>query len=238
MLNLLSGLIAVIFAVKGDLTLAAFFVLLGIFFDFFDGFFARILNVSGELGKQLDSLADMVTSGVAPAIIMYKLLESTQGNTSSFTVVSWISTDDKTIYLLPFFGLLLALAAAYRLANFNMDTRQTSSFIGLPTPAMALVIVSLPLIVSFSNYEIALNLIQNKYVLITITLILSYLMNANIPLFSLKFKNFGLKDNLVVYIFLLVCVLLLVFLQFVAIPLIILIYVVLSVVQNLIPTKN
>lgn len=237
-MNLLSGLIAVIFAIKGDITFAAFFALLGIFFDFFDGFFARLLNVSGELGKQLDSLADMVTSGVAPAIIMYKLLESTQDSTLFITVGSWIPVDDKTIYLLPFFGLLLALAAAYRLANFNIDTRQTSSFIGLPTPAMTLVIVSLPLIQTYSNQLFALELIQNKYVLISLTVLLSYLMNANIPLFSLKFKNFGLKDNLIVYIFLLVCILLLVFLQFVAIPLIILIYVILSVIQNVSSKKS
>ncbi len=237
-MNLLSGLIAVIFAIKGDITFAAFFALLGIFFDFFDGFFARLLNVSGELGKQLDSLADMVTSGVAPAIIMYKLLESTQDSTLFITVGSWIPVDDKTNYLLPFFGLLLALAAAYRLANFNIDTRQTSSFIGLPTPAMTLVIVSLPLIQTYSNQLFALELIQNKYVLISLTVLLSYLMNANIPLFSLKFKNFGLKDNLIVYIFLLVCILLLVFLQFVAIPLIILIYVILSVIQNVSSKKS
>ncbi|MCF6350797.1 MAG: CDP-alcohol phosphatidyltransferase family protein [Flavobacteriaceae bacterium] len=227
-----------IFAIKGDLTFAAFFVLLGIFFDFFDGFVARLLNVQGELGKQLDSLADMVTSGVVPGVLMYKLLEKSQEHTLWFkklscTVGSWVPVDDKTIYLFPFIGLLITLAAAYRLANFNIDERQTSSFIGLPTPAMALVIISLPLIQMYSDNSVALYWIQNKYALITITVISSILMNINIPLFSLKFKNFGIKDNAIVYIFLLVSILLLIFLQVVAIPLIILTYVLLSIIQNL-----
>ena len=132
--------------------------------------------MQGELGKQLDSLADMVTSGVAPAMIMFKMLEASQENTVwynklSCTVGSWAPIDEKTIYFFPYIGLLLALAAAYRLANFNIDERQTSSFIGLPTPAMALVVISLPLIQMYSDNALALNLIQNKYVLIAIRLI-------------------------------------------------------------------
>ncbi|HIP26491.1 MAG TPA: phosphatidylserine synthase, partial [Flavobacteriaceae bacterium] len=167
-MNLFSGLIAVIFALKGDLALASFFILLGIIFDFFDGFAARILNVSGELGKQLDSLADAVTSGVAPAMIMYKLLEQSQNQTEwyqdfSSSVGSWIPTDDKTIYFFPFIGLLIAIAAVYRLANFNIDTRQSNSFIGVPTPAMTMVIAALPLIIVYSDIDVAVNLAQNKY---------------------------------------------------------------------------
>jgi len=228
----------VTFALKGDLTFASFFILLGILFDFFDGFFARLLNVSGELGKQLDSLSDLVTSGVAPAMIMYKLLEKSQEQTQwyqklSSTVGSWVPVDDKTIYFFPFIGLLIALAAAYRLANFNIDERQTSSFIGLPTPAMTLVIASIPLIQMYSNNLIALDLSQNKYVLIGITIVFSLLMNANLPLFSLKFKNYAFKDNVIVYIFLLVSIILIVLLQFVAIPLIIIFYVLISIVQNM-----
>lgn len=193
-MNLFSGLIAVIFALKGDLALASFFILLGIIFDFFDGFAARILNVSGELGKQLDSLADAVTSGVAPAMIMYKLLEQSQNQTEwyqdfSSSVGSWIPTDDKTIYFFPFIGLLIAIAAVYRLANFNIDTRQSNSFIGVPTPAMTMVIAALPLIIVYSDIDVAVNLAQNKYVLIAITIIFSVLMNTELPLFSLKFKT-------------------------------------------------
>ena len=238
LLNLFSGLVAVVFALKGELTLASFFILLGILFDFFDGFAARLLNVSGELGKQLDSLADAVTSGVAPAMIMYKLLEKSQEQTQwyqdlSSTVGSWLPLDDQTIYYFPFIGLLIAVAAVYRLANFNIDERQTSSFIGLPTPAMTLVVASIPLIQMYSSNLIALNLSQNKYVLIGVTIICSLLMNANLPLFSLKFKNFSFKDNAIVYIFLLISIILLISLQFVAIPIIITIYVLLSILQNI-----
>jgi len=238
-MNLFSGLIAVIFALKGDLALASFFILLGIIFDFFDGFAARLLNVSGELGKQLDSLADLVTSGVAPAMIMYKLLEKSQNQTEwyqefSSTIGSWVPTDDKTVYFFPFLGLLIALAAAYRLANFNIDTRQSNSFIGVPTPAMTMVIAALPLIIAYSNIDLAVNLSQNKYILIAITIIFSFLMNAELPLFALKFKTFKFKDNILVYSFLAFSLILIILLQFVAIPIIIVVYILLSLVMNVI----
>ena len=192
-----------------------------------------MLNVQGELGKQLDSLSDMVTSGVAPAMIMYKLLEKAN-NTSLFsnakaTVGSWIPIDDNTIYFLPFIGFLLALSAAYRLANYNIDSRQTDRFFGLPTPAMALVVLSIPLILEYSNNTFALHLFENSYVLIVITVLLSILMNANIELFSLKFKNFSIKENKLVYSFLIIGFILIAVLKFVAIPIIILLYVLLSV---------
>lgn len=214
--NLLSGVIATIFAVKGDYQVVAIFVMLGIVFDFFDGFVARLLNISGELGKQLDSLADMVTSGVVPGIVLYKLLEQTQIGDFSDT------------NFLPYIGLLITLAACYRLANFNIDTRQTDSFIGLPTPAMALFVISLPLVVANSEYHFFVDLAQNSYFLIGVTVLFSYLMNAEIPLFALKFKTFGLKENGLKYLFLLASVLFIVFLQFIAIPLIIVLYVLVS----------
>ena len=128
--------------------IAVLFVLLGIFFDFFDGLAARVLNVGSELGKQLDSLADMVTSGVAPGIIMYQLILNSMNQNSFATtfvekgnIATWDFSD---IQLLPFIGFILPLAAAYRLANFNLDERQSTSFIGLPTPAMAIFVISLP----------------------------------------------------------------------------------------------
>lgn len=239
LLNLFSGLVAVIFALKGDLAFASFFILLGIIFDFFDGFAARLLNVLGELGKQLDSLADAVTSGVAPAMIMFKLLEQSQEQTTwyqefSSNVGSWLPTDDKTFYFFPFIGLLIAVAAVYRLAKFNIDTRQSNSFIGLPTPATALVITAIPLIQTYSNYSFALDLTQNKYILVGITLLLSILMNVELPLFSLKFKNYSFKDNVIVYIFLIISLLFIILFQFIAIPLIIAIYIIISLILNLI----
>ncbi len=227
--NLLCGTIAIIFAIKGDFVSTAILVAIGIGFDFFDGFAARILNVQGELGKQLDSLADMVTSGVVPGIVMLQLLISALHIDSEGYFGDEINNNN----YLPYLGLLLTLGACYRLANFNIDTRQSDSFIGIPTPAMTLFVISLPLIVEFSSQLFFINLIENQYFLILITILLTVLMNAEIPLFALKFKTFGLKENTLKYIFLLVSILMLVLLKFVAIPLIILFYVAISVISDL-----
>ncbi len=214
--NLFCGLLALIFVFQSSFKEVFFFVLLGIVLDFFDGFLARLLHVSGELGKQLDSLADAVTSGVVPGFVMYMLIGS---NLKEYSIISLI-------------GLLLAVAAVYRLAKFNIDTRQSESFIGLPTPAMSLFVVSLPLIQQYTDFEIVKLSLSNEYVLIGITILMSYLMNANLPLFSLKFKSFELKGNKIKYGFLLASILAIIFLQFLAIPTIIFFYVLLSVVEN------
>ncbi len=225
-------------AATDELVTAAFFVFLGIFFDFFDGFFARKFKVEGELGKQLDSLADMVTSGVVPGIIMFQLmLYATKGQwfmELSCEVGNWHEYQDTYYYFLPFTGLFITLAAAYRLANFNIDERQSSSFIGLPTPAFSMFVVSLPLVIFYSNNLFFIELLQNFYVLLGITLLGCYLMNAEIPLFSLKFKHYGWKGNQVKYLFLLATIILLGTLQTVAIPLTIILYVLLSVIENMI----
>lgn len=220
--NLFCGTVATIFAVEGDFVYAGLFVVLGILFDFFDGFAARLLKVSGELGKQLDSLADMVTSGVVPGIIVYKLLIENAAGVQDFNVQSYV----------PFLGLLLTLGACYRLAKFNLDTRQSDSFIGLPTPAMSLFVISLPLILEFSEIEFAHNLIENNYFLMAVTLLLTYLMNAELPLFSLKFKEYSVKNNLMKYLFLLASLLMIIFLHYISIPLIIILYVSLSIINN------
>jgi len=226
LLNLLSGTIAIIFAVNNKLEMAAYFVFLGIFFDFFDGFAARIFNVQGELGKQLDSLADVVTSGVVPGIVIYKLLQTKE--TVEIFNTELISWKTQEIELLPFFGLLITLAAAYRLAKFNIDERQTSSFIGLPTPAAALVVLSLPLIINYSSLEIAITIIENKWFLLFLTVVLSILMNAEIPLFSLKFKDYSWKNNKIKFSFILITAILCIALKFVAIPIVIIVYVLMS----------
>lgn len=223
--NLFCGTIATIYAVQADFVFAGLFVILGILFDFFDGFAARLFQVSGELGKQLDSLADMVTSGVVPGIIMLKLIEVNTINASN-------SFFDDSILGISLVGLVLTLGACYRLAKFNIDTRQSDSFIGLPTPAMSLFVISLPLIQEYSDTEFALNLITNNYFLITLTILLTYLMNAQLPLFSLKFKDYSVKNNLIKYVFLIASLLMIIFLQYISIPLIIIVYVVLSVISN------
>ncbi len=236
LMNLFSGMIAVIMAATDELVLAALFVFLGILFDFFDGFFARKFNVEGELGKQLDSLADVVTSGVVPGIVMFQLmLYAAKGQwfmELSCEVGDWRDYQDTYYYFLPFTGLLITLAAAYRLANFNIDERQSNSFIGLPTPAFSMFVVSLPLILYYSDQLFFHQLLQNFYVLLAITITGCYMMNAEIPLFSLKFKNYGFKGNETKYVFLTGTLVMLLTLQTVAIPLTILFYVLLSVIEN------
>jgi len=229
-------MIAVLMAVTDQLLAATLFVFLGIFFDFFDGFFARKFKVEGELGKQLDSLADMVTSGVVPGIVMFQMmLFATKGKwfmELSGITDSWQEYQEIFYYFIPFTGLLITLAAAYRLANFNIDERQTSSFIGLPTPAMSIFVLSFPLILFYSDNLFFIGLLQNIYVLIGITILGSYLMNAEIPLFALKFKNYSWKGNEVQYVFLLLTMGLLISLKTVAIPLTIILYIVLSIFDN------
>ncbi len=226
--NLFCGTLATIFAVQGNFEATAIFVVLGIVFDFFDGFAARLLKVSGELGKQLDSLADMVTSGVAPGIVMFQLLGNKNKYSNELLDFSFIFQNE--INYIQYLGLLLTLGSCYRLAKFNIDTRQSDSFIGLPTPAMSLFIVSLPLIPEYSNIEFVQTILTNNYFLIAITLLLTYLMNAELPLFSLKFKDYSLANNKLKYIFILVSLGALIGLQFLAVPLIIFLYVLLSII--------
>ncbi len=232
LLNLLSGVIAVILAVQGDLIGAALFVIIGIIFDFFDGFVARLLGVQGELGKQLDSLADVVTSGVVPGIAMFQMLTySLNGGHLNHKDFYHVITE---VSALPLFGLLIVAAAAYRLANFNIDMRQTSSFIGVPTPASALFVLSFPLILNYGDSEFAISLITNTWFLLAVTILSCYMMNANIPLFGLKFRNFNFQDNWMKYLFLTLSLIMLIVLKVIAIPLIIVSYVLLSIIDNII----
>lgn len=219
LINLFCGCIAVVYIAKLEFEIAFYFVSLGIFFDFFDGFFARLFKVAGPLGLQLDSLADMVTSGLAPGFVMYYLLSNSQHEISTSPYI-------------PFLGFIITLGSCYRLANFNIDIRQTNSFIGLPTPANALFIMSLPLVVLYSDSLLALEILTNQWVLLLITVFSAYILNAEIPLFSLKIKKFNLKDNALQIVFLIFAVVLVALLQYLAIPLIILSYVILSIISN------
>lgn len=218
MLNLFCGCVALVFVSNTEFELAFFFVSLGIFFDFFDGFFARKFNVAGPLGVQLDSLADMVTSGVVPGYVMYKMLL----NSRLTSILEW----------LPFLGFIITLGACYRLAKFNIDTRQSDSFIGLPTPANALFFTSLPILplVLHDNFHILFS--YNEWILLALTFLSAYVMNAEIPLFSLKIKNFSFAKYKLQIFFLAISVLMLIFLQIVAVPLIIFLYVILSIISN------
>jgi CDP-diacylglycerol--serine O-phosphatidyltransferase len=167
----------------------------------------------------LDSLADMVTSGVVPGFVLFKMLSNS------------VNSDPSLMYL-PYLGFIITLGSCYRLANFNIDTRQTDSFIGLPTPANALFILSLPLILKNSDSLIVLELLINPWVLIFISMLSAYILNAEIPLFALKIKKFNFKDNALQLFFLLISILLLAYLQFAGVALIIVFYVLLSIISN------
>jgi len=229
-LNLLCGCVAIMFAVSGDLVSASFFAFAGIFLDFFDGLAARVLNAQSQVGLQLDSLADVVTSGVLPGIVMVQLLSEALTGTSLdiSTIFSDTANSTSIESYLPFIGLLIAVASGYRLAKFNVDTRQTTSFIGLPVPANTLLILSLPLIISFQAGQQITEVILTPWFLIIITIVSCVLLNAEIPLFGLKFKTFNFKDNAVRYLFLIASILLLVVLKFIAIPIIIFSYILVS----------
>ena len=220
LLNLFSGCVTVIFVLEGNMKLTALFVFLGIFFDFFDGFLARKLNVQSDFGVQLDSLADMVTSGLVPGLVLFYLFGLAP------------QPDLVNSELLPYFGLFVTLASAYRLAKFNISTNQSDVFIGLPTPANTLLIISLPLILEYQNSDAINSMILNPWFLIVLTLISCFLLNAPIKLIALKFKTWNFKDNAARYILIILSVVLLSVFQFAGIPLLIIIYIFLSIISK------
>lgn len=206
--NLVCGCLGLVEVLEGNLVWAPYLIWLAAIFDFFDGFAARALKVSSPIGGELDSLADAVTFGVLPAMLLFALLRET-------AVPEWV----------PYLAFVVAVFSAIRLAKFNVDTRQTTSFIGLPTPANALFISSFPLIIQ--NHP-DWTFLQHPVFLLGCAFVLSWLLVAEIPLFALKFKSYRWALNKVKYIFLGLSLLLIIFFKFVAIPLIILLYILLS----------
>jgi len=230
--NLLCGCLAIVQAFNGSLIWAAYLVGIAAVLDFFDGFTARLLHVTSPIGKDLDSLADMVTFGVVPGVVMFQLLRTSalfkidQPHQSFWLYISYIA------FLIPVFS-------GIRLAKFNNDARQTESFIGVNTPANSILICSLPLIISTcQTSESALAaFILNPYLLIAITVIMSALLVSELPIFSFKFKSFGWVGNEIRFVFIAISLVLLIALKYIGIPLIIVLYVVMSVINNFL-TKN
>lgn len=235
--NLLCGCVGIVFVFEGNLLWASYLIFIAGILDFLDGFVARLLKQHSEIGKQLDSLADMVTFGVLPSFIVAKLIQlSTQENTILSDLVPSNLLSQTHLPTLAYSAFILALFSCLRLAKFNIDTRQSDSFIGVPTPANAFVVAAFPLIIKFnSEYTF---LILNSTFLIAYTLIMSYLLISEIPLFALKFKSFSWASNQIKYIFLILSVILLLSLKFLAIPLIIFLYIILSVINNLLPKNS
>jgi len=205
-LNIAAGTISIILSFEGLTTIAAYLILLAAVFDFLDGMTARLLNAYSELGKQLDSLADLISFGLAPAIIVYNIMKAT------ILIDKLYPSNIEGIKLIFLFSIvLIPIFSALRLAKFNIDTRQTTSFIGLPTPANALFFVSIPIISSQNPFDPFLFLIYNKNILLSIIIISSLLLVSPIPMFSFKFKNFKIKDNGIRFIFLGLVILMLFF---------------------------
>ena len=227
-LNLLCGCLALKYIFAGELETGAWLVAAGAVADFADGLLARALRVSSAIGKDLDSLADMVSFGVVPGAILYQLLQAglTGGGTAWPPYISFMWPE--IINYGPFFGFIVTIFSALRLAKFNNDTRQTTSFIGLPTPACTLVVASLPLILSHDRFGLHA-VILNPWLLLGLTMLLSGLLVAELPLFALKFKTLRWGDNRRRFIFILLAAGLLLGLQAAAVPLVVLLYVLLSV---------
>ena len=234
-LNLLSGSIAIVMAFEGNLTLSSYFIGIAVVFDFFDGFLARLLKAYSDIGKELDSLADIVSFGVAPAVILYQLLKLSL-NIDKLPLSFDITTLVDIVVLLS--ALLITVFSALRLAKFNVDTRQKDSFIGLPTPASAILIASLPVIMYNSDNFLIKQVILSIYFLVPLIISLSFLLVAEFPMFSLKFKSINFTNNKIPYIFIGISVILLIILQYLAIPIIILFYIILSAVNNWIYKLN
>ena len=218
-LNLFSGCVACVMAFEGKYMFAFGFIVLAAIFDFFDGFFARLLQAYSPMGKELDSLADDISFGLAPALLVFVFLRETDLNYPIFLL------DIKT--RLPYLAFLIAIFSALRLAKFNIDTRQSDSFIGLPTPANALFWSSL----IAGSKDFLLTQTNSIYILVLV-FIFSGLLVAEIPMFSLKFKNFTWKDNKIKFLFLLVSIPLIFIFKLSGIAAVILWYIILSLVTQ------
>lgn len=269
-MNMLCGILSIFFAFSGRIDIAPYFIFLGAILDFFDGFLARILKKQGEFGKQLDSLADMITFGMAPGVFMLVVLAySTTAAAHSDTlqnslyhvlqnVREYPMKEEFTFYFskwrnelfgggplnwLPFTALIIPFFSMFRLAKFNLDTRQSESFIGLPTPANTIFFTAFPLLLTqYGNatgweHDLIMACVQ-PIVLIPILVIMSLMLVAELPLFALKFKSFAWKGNEIRYVFLISCGILIPTLLIWSIPIIVLLYLLFSFINNTLRKKT
>lgn len=242
LLNLFFGCMAIVFALQTNsviiylndqfnssfnipekITWAAICIIIAAVIDFLDGFVARLLKATSELGKQLDSLSDVVSFGVAPAVIIYQLLKFSFAREENGLEVS-------IIWLMPAF--ILACAAAYRLGKFNLDTDQQFSFKGVPVPAVGLLIASFPLILHFNQISGINSFLLNKWFLYLLIIVVSYLMVSNLRMMSLKFSDFTFKNNRQKIILLVIAIIAALFLQWIAVPVVFIFYILLSLTTS------
>jgi CDP-diacylglycerol---serine O-phosphatidyltransferase len=243
LLNLFLGCIAIVYALQTDsififqndeylssfnvpeqLAMAAFFIFGAAVIDFLDGFVARLFKATSEMGKQLDSLADVVSFGVAPGVILYQLLRMSYMREEN-------GLDTSIALLVPAF--IVSCAGAYRLARFNIDTTQSHGFKGVPIPAAGILIASFPLILHYSSGAAAVNaLFVNKWVLYGIILLVSGLMVSKLPMMALKFKDYSIKNNVPKLILVAISLLAAIFFKWLAVPIIFVVYIILSLLLN------
>lgn len=254
--NLLCGIFAIILAFAGRIDIAPYLIFAAAILDFFDGFAARLLKQHSELGKQLDSLADVISFGLAPGIIMFITLAMNQPNFNTNPLIPGYAGDfllslniEQTITN-PSLGkswilicLLIPVFSMFRLAKFNIDTRQSDSFIGLPTPANTIFFMTFPLVLSSEihktgwAHDLIIQLL-NPWIMIPMILVMCYLLIAELPLFALKFKSFGWKGNEIRFIFLITCGILIFTLGWWSLAIIILLYLILSIINNITRKKE
>lgn len=243
LLNLFLGCIAIIFALQTEsisifvgedlsthynipekLSIASYFIFAAAVVDFLDGFVARLLNATSEMGKQLDSLSDVVSFGVAPSMILYQLLRTSFIKEES-------GLDTSIVWLLPAF--IVACAGAYRLARFNLDNSQSYGFKGVPIPAAGLLIASFPLILHFGNSPLDVSeWLTNKWVLYVVIVVVSWLMVSTMPLMALKFKDFTIKNNLPKIILVIIALVAAILLKWLAVPVVFIAYIILSLLYK------
>lgn len=225
-LNLFSGLVSLTLIFHGNFPMAAVFIFIAAIFDFLDGTAARLLNAYSELGKQLDSLADMVSFGAAPGILIFQVLYSCCEGSGNYL---------ERQHIIPYFALLIPICSAIRLAKFNIDLRQQNNFIGLPVPANAIFFASIPLIegvqpgfFTLIRLDFLPELLYNSRVLAILSVFFSYLLISDFRIFSMKFKNLDWKGNQIRYVFLIISLILIILFSLSSIPLIIIVYLLLS----------
>ena len=249
--NMASGCLAILLALSGRVDVAPFAIFAGMIFDFLDGFVARLTKTTGELGKQLDSLSDMVSFGVAPGIIMMVYLtqldfgvyhQQAIVNASNFSLWLDHALHGETENYLPFSALIFPLCALFRLAKFNLDTRQTSSFIGLPTPAATLFFMSYPMSLltpdHWFNISFAAEIFMHPLMVAVLLILMSLMMLSPLPMFSLKVKSFGWKGNEIQYPFLLISLVLIPLFGAWSFALIVFLYLIFSIIHHTFSKKQ
>lgn len=224
-LNLLCGCFSIVFIFKGEINISALFTLGSLAFDFLDGFVARALKATSTIGKELDSLADVVSFGLVPGLIGCHLCLASP----PFSLV----TD--SFSPLAYFPLIITIASAVRLARFNVDTRQTDSFIGVPTPAITILMVGIALVVEHDSFNLTPTIL-NPFFICGLSMVIAWLLNSELPMLALKFKSFSYRENSAQYLLILSSIIFIALFGYTGIPMIIILYIANSIIKKTVKT--